>query len=190
MRAIDVMQNPGYSRLAVPIGTARLELRPFEAADIPTMVTLLSDPEATRWIGGVKSEHEAACSVIRMRDIFNTRGWGTLAVHLPEAEQCVGYCGVRPLPHTGDLEIAFGFLKPYWNQGYATEASAACIDATFGNLGVDSIVATVYPGNDRSLAVLRKLNMRQERTVFGQWPESVALLFRVTRDEWLARGAT
>ena len=188
MSAIDLIRNPsGEARVSVPIRTPRLLLRPFEAGDIPGISEMLADPETTRWIGGVKSANEAAGSVMRMKDSFKGRGWGTLAVIPQDTAQCVGYCGVRPLAHTQELEVAFALSRACWRRGLATEASRACIDATFRALPLDSIVATVYPDNARSIAVLNKLGMQEESRVFGVWPDSLALLFRLTRVDWARR---
>lgn len=189
MSAIDLIRNPsGEARISVPIRTQRLLLRPFEAADAPGISEMLADPDTTRWIGGVKSANEAIASVMRMKDSFKGRGWGTLAVIPHETPQCVGYCGVRPLAHTQEVEIAFGLSKAHWQRGYGTEAGRACLDATFRALPLNSIVATVYPDNTRSIAVLKKLGLREESRVFGVWPDSLALLFRITRDEWARQG--
>jgi [ribosomal protein S5]-alanine N-acetyltransferase len=185
MSAIDLIRNPsGEARVSVPIRTPRLLLRPFEATDVPGITALLADPETTRWIGGVKSANEAAGSVMRMKDSFRGRGWGTLAVIPRDTTECVGYCGVRPLAHTQEVEVAFALSREFWHQGLATEAGRACIDATFRALPLDSIVATVYPENSRSIAVLKKLGMHEESRVFGVWPDSLALLFRITRRDW------
>jgi len=186
MSAIDLIRNPsGETRVCVPIHTQRLVLRPFETGDVQGIAEMLSDPETTRWIGGVKTATEAAASVMRMKESFKGRGWGTLAVIVKDTSQCVGYCGVRPLACTQEVEIAFGLAKAYWRRGYGTEAATACIDATFRALPLDSIVATVYPDNSGSIAVLKKLGMREESRVFGVWPDSLALLFRITRNEWV-----
>ena len=171
-------------RIQVPILTPRLELRPFKTSDVDGIAELLADPEATKFIGNVKSPREAAESVFVMRDAFATRGFGTLAV-LPRGEQsCVGYCGVRPLPHTAEIEIAFALQQRCWNQGYATEAAEAAIDAAFKSLHIKSIVATVYPENKPSLRVLEKLGMTLECEVFGYWPMTIALLFRLEAERW------
>lgn len=183
MTAIELLSRP-HSSLQTPIRTPRLQLQPFDQSDAPSIAALYGDPEATRWMGGVKSQAEAAASVLRMRDSFNARGWGTLAVHLLDSTECLGYCGVRPLSHTQDVEIAFGIQRAHWGRGIATEASSACMSAAFTTLSLQSIVATVYPENTRSLAVIKKLKMTKEAEVFGQWPNSVAWLFRVTREEW------
>jgi RimJ/RimL family protein N-acetyltransferase len=188
MSAIDLIRNPsGETRIPVPIRTQRLLLRPFEAADVQGITALLADPETTRWIGGVKSAHDAAASVMRMKDSFRGRGWGTLAIIPRDGSDCIGYCGVRPLAHTQEVEIAFALSKAYWRRGFGTEAGAACIDATFRALPLDSIVATVYPDNTRSIAALKKLGLQEESRVFGVWPDSLALLFRISRAAWTQR---
>jgi ribosomal-protein-alanine N-acetyltransferase len=173
--------------IPVPIVTARLELRPFLESDIDGIARLLSDREATKFIGSVKSREAAAESVRVMRDAFAARGWGTLAVLLHGRADCVGYCGVRPLSHTAEVEIAFALRQDCWNLGYATEAATASIDSAFKNLGIKSIVATVYPENKASLRVLEKLGLTFESEVFGHWPNTTAWLFRIERDAWHKR---
>jgi len=176
--------------IPVPIITARLELRPFKQADTDEIAQLLADRETTRFIGDVKTREAAAESVRVMRDAHSSRGWGTLAI-FPRGElNCVGYCGVRPLPHTAEVEVAFALQRQRWNMGYATEAAAASIDAAFEHLEIPSIVATVYPENKASLRVLAKLGMSLESEVFGHWPMTTALLFRVVREKWQSRAMT
>ena len=170
--------------MSVPILTARLELRPFRETDVDSIAQLLADPEATRYIGDVRSREAAAESVRLMRDAFASRGWGTLAVAPRGRSDCIGYCGVRPLAHTPEVEIAFALKQDCWNLGYATEAAAASMDAAFNVLGIGSIVATVYADNKASLRVLAKLGMTLESEVFGHWPMNSALLFRIKRDDW------
>jgi [ribosomal protein S5]-alanine N-acetyltransferase len=171
----------------VPIMTTRLALRPFRESDTDGLTQLLTDHEATKYIGNVRSRDAAAESVRVMRDAFAARGWGTLAVACHGNDACIGYCGVRPLPHTAELEIAFALQRKFWNVGYATEAATAAIDSAFANLGIESVVATVYPDNKASLRVLAKLGMTFESDVFGHWPMTTALLFRVQKSDWLAR---
>jgi ribosomal-protein-alanine N-acetyltransferase len=170
--------------LPVPILTPRLELRPFCEYDIPSISRILCDPLITQFIGGPVSGSDAAKAVLKMRDAFQSRGWGTLAVVPLGQAECAGYCGVRPLTQTSDVEIAFALDSKCWNRGYATEAARACIDASFRALDIDSIVATVYPENEASCKVLKKLGLTIFSRVFGNWPRESALLFRIERDTW------
>ena len=97
----------------------------------------------------------------------------------------VGRCGFTGPPDAdGIVEIAYGVDEEFRGRGYATEAAAASIDAAFNSLGIKSIVATVYPDNKPSLRVLEKLGMRLESEVFGHWPMTTALLFRIHAEKW------
>jgi RimJ/RimL family protein N-acetyltransferase len=187
--ALHQLLHATKRQIKVPILTPRLELRPFRESDIDGIAELLADPEATRFIGNVRSREAAADSVRTMRDAFAARGWGTLAVSPRGQSECVGYCGVRPLLHTPEMEIAFAIQQRCWNRGYATEAAAASLDAVFNNLRIGSVVATVYPDNKPSLRVLEKLGMKLESEVFGHWPMTTALLFRIDAEKWLKSGS-
>ena len=177
-------------QLPVPIITPRLELRTFVDSDADSIVRLLTNSVATQFIGGNLSAEAAAKLVGRMSEAFRTRGWGTLAVVPKDRSTCVGYCGVRPLAQTTDVEIAFALDPSCWNLGYATEAARACIDVSFETLGLGSIVATVYPDNTASCRVLTKLGLVPCGRVFGIWPREYALLYRINRSGWEAGRAT
>jgi ribosomal-protein-alanine N-acetyltransferase len=167
--------------------TNRLLLRPFSENDADGLARVLSDNEVAKFIGGPKTSHEARESAIRMRDAFAQRGWGTLAVVLPDTSTCIGYCGVRPLSCTPDVELAFALERSCWGNGFATEAAAAVLDAAFVCLRFESVVGTVYPENIASQRVLAKLGLKFERKVFGYWPRDEAWLFRVYRNDWKKR---
>ena len=181
---LDRIEKVSNKHLTVPINTQRLELRPFLDCDREGIVALLTDPRATQFIGGPLSAHDAAKLFTRMAEAFRKRGWGTLAVVPTGQGQCIGYCGVRPLVQTTDVEIAFALHPSCWNMGYATEAARACMDCAFLTLDLGSIVATVYPENTASCHVLTKLGLAPRGRVFGNWPHDYALLFRVERKAW------
>lgn len=181
---LDRIEKASNRQLPVPITTPRLELRPFVDSDAEGIVSVLTNPQATRFIGGPLSAQDAAKSFTRMAEAFRERGWGTLAVVPTGRACCIGYCGVRPLVQTTDVEIAFALDPGCWNMGYATEAARACIDSAFLTLGLGSIVGTVYPENAASCRVLEKLGLTPRGRVFGNWPNNYALLFRVERAKW------
>ena len=186
--AVEVIGQVEYRALhPQELQTNRLLLRPFSESDAEGLAHVLSDGETARFIGGPKPRDEARESATRMRDSFAHRGWGTLAVVLPGTGTCIGYCGVRPLPCTPDVEIAFALERSCWGKGFATEAAAAVLDAAFVCLKFESVVGTVYPDNVASQRVLAKLGLKFERKVFGFWPRDEAWLFRVHRNDWKKR---
>jgi RimJ/RimL family protein N-acetyltransferase len=182
---IDVIGRGDCRALHPPfLQTARLLLRPFIAEDSDGLSRVLSDDEAAQFIGGTKSAEEARDSAIRMQQSFAHRGWGTLAVVPNDLGTCIGYCGVRPLACTPDVELAFALERTHWHKGYATEAAEAVLDAAFRFLRFESVVGTVYPDNVASQRVLDKLGLKFEHKVFGFWPREEAWLFRLTRGTW------
>jgi RimJ/RimL family protein N-acetyltransferase len=186
--AVEVIGQVEYRALhPLQLQTDRLLLRPFSVDDASGLARVLSDSEAAQFIGGPKSHDEARDSAIRMRDAFAQRGWGTLAVIWPDDGTCIGYCGVRPLSCTPDVELAFALERSYWGRGYATEAATAVLDAAFVCLKFKSVVGTVYPDNIASQRVLAKLGLKFEHKVFGYWPRDEAWLFRVHRNDWKKR---
>lgn len=188
--AVDALCGAAANpKLPVPCSTGRLELRPFCEEDTNSFAQLMGDPETTKYIGGVRSQSAAADAVRYMRNAFLSRGWGTLAVALTASRACIGYCGVRPLLNTPEVELAFALNRATWNQGYATEAASASLDLAFTHLPIDRVVATVYPENRACIRVLDKLGMQQQGSIFGAWPNNTALLYSLDRRVWMTRAA-
>ena len=183
--AVEVLCGPSPPfRIKVPCITDRLELRPFREEDIESFSELMADHEATKFMGGSKSPAAAADAVRYMRDAFVARGWGTLAVVQRSDNDCIGYCGVRPLLNTPHVELAFALNRSSWNCGYATEASEASLDLAFRYLPVESVFATAYPENCASIRVLTKLGMSLHGPIFGTWPQNTGLMYRLERSAW------
>ena len=59
-------------------------------------------------------------------------------------------------------ELGYWVGVPYWNQGYATEASAALVDYGFSELCLNRIQARHYVRNPASGRVMEKVGMRHE----------------------------
>jgi [ribosomal protein S5]-alanine N-acetyltransferase len=57
-------------------------------------------------------------------------------------------------------DVGYAFLEAYWGRGYATEAAAACLAHGRHVLGLTTIVAITTPANLGSIAVLKKLGLR------------------------------
>jgi RimJ/RimL family protein N-acetyltransferase len=69
---------------------------------------------------------------------------------------------------------------PFWNRGYATEASAALIAYGFDELGLNRVLARHITRNPASGRVMSKLGMRpegvmREHIMKGDEPEDIAI---------------
>jgi [ribosomal protein S5]-alanine N-acetyltransferase len=84
--------------------------------------------------------------------------WG-LVRHADRA--FLGTCGFDEIDLArGAAAIGYVLAKPYWGQGYATEAAAAVVDFGFVHLDLRRIEAQALSENVTSLRVMAKLGMR------------------------------
>jgi ribosomal-protein-alanine N-acetyltransferase len=88
--------------------------------------------------------------------------WGSWLVLRKADGIVIGDIGFKGKPDINRVvEVGYGFLKEYWNNGYATEAVGKLIQWAFSTSSVDKVIAETLHTNDRSIRVLEKLNMQQ-----------------------------
>ncbi len=77
----------------------------------------------------------------------------------------LGTCGFGEIDlGRGRADVGYALAKPYWGQGFATEALSRVLAFGFERLGLAVIEASVLPDNRRSLRVLAKLGFSAART--------------------------
>lgn len=147
--------------------TARLLLRPFTPQDAPHVQKLAGhkaiadttlhiphpypDGLAERWI----STHAP-----RFRD-----GRGAIfAITLPENGLAIGSIGLVIVPDHQRAEMGYWLGRPYWGQGYTTEAAYELLRFGFAELGLNRIYATHLSRNPASGRVMQKVGMQYEGT--------------------------
>ena len=83
---------------------------------------------------------------------------GLLIVEHKGSAAVLGYCGLIPNSRgrRDEPELAFEFLRAFWNQGFATEAARVVLDRA-RELGYRHLASTVRDWNSASLRVLDKL---------------------------------
>jgi ribosomal-protein-alanine N-acetyltransferase len=173
------------------LATPRLVLRPFDLRDAPTVQRLAGAREiadttlniphpydvgmAEQWIAG----HESSCQA------------GTLvvfAIVLRDGMQLIGAIGltIDRAADKGDLGYWIG--KPFWGEGFCTEAAQAVLDYGFGTLELNRICARHFARNPASGRVMAKIGMtaegtaRQDAIKWGNYEDLV--LYGILRHEW------
>lgn len=86
---------------------------------------------------------------------------GLLAVELKATREAIGYCGLVDSGRgSQEPELAFEFLRRYWGQGYATEASWAVLEWARSS-GYERLWASVWHWNAASRRVLAKVGFTE-----------------------------
>jgi len=173
------------------VETERLLFRSHEAKDEAEFVRMQTDPEVRRYVGGQERGWSLEKAQYRFRNEYLGRPtvrYGLWATILKEEEKYIGCCGLRAAQAEKEAHLGFYFARPYWGQGFASEASKAFIAAAFTRLRLLRLVADVEEGNDASEHVLRKFGFqcvsREEIPRNGR----IILFYELSRAEWERKG--
>ena len=182
------------------IRTARLLLRGFRAGDVEPLHSLANDIDVARNTLNIPHPYgrqDAQAWIDSQADRLRHREAVTCAVTLSGSEEgdgpLVGAVGLILAAEHERAELGYWIGRPYWGQGYATEAAAAVVAWGFEVLELHRIHATHFPHNAASGNVLRKLGMVAEGTLrhhVKKWEEFLDLeVYGILRAEWASAAA-
>jgi RimJ/RimL family protein N-acetyltransferase len=146
--------------------TARLRLRIVVDGDAARIATLAGDWDVASMTGRIpfpyseEAAHHWVSGLATQEEVFGIDLDGSL----------IGICGFT-LGDNGDAELGYWIGKPYWGEGYATEAARAVMAHGFAKSGVRRFVCKHLIGNEASARVIRKLGFRHTGTSTG-WCEA------------------
>lgn len=146
--------------------TDRLILRRWRPGDREPFARMNADPEVMRFLNRPLRREESDAFVERIEKQFAEHGFGLWAVEVPDEAPFIGYVGL--MIHTFEalfmpaVEVGWRLDRPYWRNGYATEAARAAIADGFERVGLKEIVSFTSPLNVRSVAVMERLGMTRD----------------------------
>ena len=188
---------PAAARFApdYPIGTERLELRPFSRVDVDAVFSYRGLPDVAEYLFDDPMTREDCAEAVRTRAgqvAFAGEGDKILlGVERRSDRRLIGEVSLiwRSLADQ-QAEIGYIIHPEMQGQGYATEAAAALLDFGFGKAEMHRIYARCDARNDRSMRVMRHLGMRQEAYLRehtfhkGRWADEQ--VWAVLAHEWSA----
>jgi RimJ/RimL family protein N-acetyltransferase len=169
--------------------TPRLVLRPPRPEDLPGWEAMLSEPFASRFIGGVQPPFNAWRSVMLMAGNWALHGYGLFSVIEKASGRWIGRIGPWHPPGWPGPEVAWAVLGDVQGTGMAFEAAEAAMGWTFGTLGWPEVVHCIDPANTRSQALARRLGSAPRGTCRPPRPydREELELWGQDRAAWLAR---
>lgn len=152
------------THLAFQIETARLIIRPWQAADRPLFTKFVRDPEMMRYISHGKAwdDERVAAFFKRQESYLAEHDCCVGAVVLKESGQVIGIAGIQPLDKAGVFEFAWWIWKDHWGRGLATEVAGALRDHAFGVMQLPRVIAIADVPNRASSRVMEKIGMKYE----------------------------
>ena len=145
--------------------TQRLILRPFTMEDVPVVTKLAGEKEIaakTLFIPHPYKEKDAQEWISTHVNIFEENKALVFAIVINANQQLCGAIGLGIDPENEQAEIGYWIGKPYWNQGYCTEAAQAVVQYGFATLKLHRICADHFQSNPASGRVMKKIGMIYE----------------------------
>ena len=149
--------------------TERLILRPYARADLEAVYLMVSDPEIRRFFpqGPDIKREDVLASLPKRLGFWRANGFGQFGVFEKPGDKMAGYCGLKFLDDTAEVEVYYGFFRDYWGKGYATESAAAVLRFGFQETPLERIVGVTHTENFASQKVLEKIGLKHEKQVFS-----------------------
>ncbi|MBX9683845.1 MAG: GNAT family N-acetyltransferase [Hyphomicrobium sp.] len=151
--------------------TLRLTLRPLELTDAPRIAALGGDWDVARMTGRIPYPYSSDAALHWMTGLAD----GEIVFGIDRngadcAKQLIGLCGYTRNAD-GSAEIGYWIGRPYWGDGYATEAARALIGYGFTKGGVKRFTCSHFTDNPASARVIAKLGFRANGECSG-WCEA------------------
>jgi RimJ/RimL family protein N-acetyltransferase len=146
------------------IETSRTILRKLTMDDLDDVAAIFSNPRVMRYLGlscQPASREEAREILESMIRLWQTKGYGRMAVISKENNKLIGIAGLRY--YEGDAELFYLLDEPYWGKGRATEIGKAVLEYGFETFDFPRIIAVTRPANTATLRVLEKLGLKFEK---------------------------
>jgi RimJ/RimL family protein N-acetyltransferase len=148
------------------VDTARLTLRRLHRGDEDAFLAVWADPDVWHALRpGMPFDPEHGPGRFRHHlQHWEKHGFGLWLVDDRVTGDTVGWAGCSHpdyVPqHTDEIEIAWSLRRPFWEQGIATEAAKAALSAALDHLCSGRLISLIDQANVRSVAVAKRLGMR------------------------------
>ena len=140
---------------------SKVTLRPITVADVDDLVTIVSNPDVTRYIPDLIQDRDILSNWISTLPPFAHEFMVIVDDHV------IGECSLD-----SDGEIGLMLLPEYWRQGYGTDTVSALIEIA-REMGLDKVTAQTDEQNEACVGLLRSMGFT--RTSVG---------WRIPDEDW------
>jgi RimJ/RimL family protein N-acetyltransferase len=171
--------------------TERLRLTAWSLEDSEALVEINAHPEVTRYLRPADRD-ESLRQAAYFAGHWDEHGFGLWALRDRDDPDgpVLGFTGLSIPRHfpavLPAVEVGWRLRRTAWGCGYATEAARPALAHGFGGLGLEEIISLIHEDNARSLAVARRMGLRERERigvvrVFATTRSGAARRFRLAR---------
>jgi ribosomal-protein-alanine N-acetyltransferase len=183
--------NGTYDRALIT--TERLLLRPYTLDDAPELQRLIGEWDVAKTLMSVPHPYPdgAAEEFINRQHERAEKGEFQFAITHRKDGYLIGGIGFHQVDREAErAEIGYWIAKPYWNNGYGTEAARAVVKFGFEVMKLNRIHAAHFSNNPASGRIMQKIGMKYEgcrRQHVRKWGELLDWeCYGILRNEYLA----
>ena len=158
--------------------TERLRAERLRGDHFELIHRMHQDERVMAHLGGPRSPEQTSDYIKQNLAHWAVHGYGIWILRERASGVFVGRGGLRNAVLGGkdEVEVAYGLMPEFWNQGLATEFVGAVVRIGFSDIGLSSLACVTQPENKASLRVLKKTDFHFERDIIYKGEPS--LLFR------------
>ena len=150
------------------VETERLRMRHYALDDAEGLLRILCDPEFRRHQRQqpLPTRDMVVVGLGRIDEHWRRLGYGQWALELKGEGRLFGYCGLRHMIPTDEVELYYGADPAYWGRGLVTEAARAALRYGFRRAGLARVMAVTDKDNVWSRRLMERCGLRYERDDF------------------------
>lgn len=191
-QTVDGVTSTDWRRRLPVLSSDTVQLRELRPSDAPSLLTMLTTEEVTRFISPPPTTVEGFERFIAWTAAQQAAGaYLCFAVTLAGDDRAIGIFQVRQLEsHFETAEWGFAIGSPFWGTGIFREAAALVLAFIFETVGVRRLEARVSVQNGRGHGAIQKVGAVQEgilRKSFlrhGRFFDQV--LYSILAEDWRA----
>lgn len=167
-------------------------LRPFELSDADDVKRLAGDKAIADTTTAIPHPYEDGMAeewIATHRPKFESGELLNLAIVSLTSKELIGAIGLMISPIYERAELGYWIGRPYWKNGYCTEAAKAVLRCGFTTLNLNRIYSYHFSRNPASGRVMQKIGMSHEGSTpqhLKKWNKFEDLeQYGILREQWI-----